>query len=171
MSAATATATALAPAPATGDAASSAARLGVMIGERRWLVDLADAGEIVPVPGIVPVPLTRDWFRGVVNLRGALHTVVDLARFSGGTSTAVDKDARLLALAPRLQFNATVLVSRMLGLRSTASMTRDERAPAAGEAGTPTWVGPTWLDETGTAWQELSLARLVHDERFQLVGR
>lgn len=161
-----------APAGVAADAATAnAARLGVMIGERRWLVDLAEAGEIVPVPGIVPVPLTRDWFRGVVNLRGALHTVVDLARFSGGTSTAIDKEARLLALAPRLQFNATVLVSRMLGLRSTASMTRDERSPAADESGIPPWVGPTWLDETGTAWQELSLARLVHDERFQLVGR
>lgn len=166
-----AAATLAAPASAAAEGSANAARLGVMIGERRWLVDLADAGEIVPVPGIVPVPLTRDWFRGVVNLRGALHTVVDLARFSGGTPTAIDKEARLLALAPRLQFNATVLVSRMLGLRSTASMTRDERSPAADEAGTPPWVGPTWLDETGTAWQELSLARLVHDERFQLVGR
>jgi hypothetical protein len=27
-----------------------AARLGLMIGERRWLVDLSEAGEIVPVP-------------------------------------------------------------------------------------------------------------------------
>ena len=54
-----------------------AARLGLMIGEQRWLVDLSEAGEIVPVPDtIAPVPLTRDWLLGLVNLRGALYTVV-----------------------------------------------------------------------------------------------
>ena len=37
------------------------ARLGMAIDERRWLVDLAEAGEIVPVPAqMSPVPNTRD---------------------------------------------------------------------------------------------------------------
>ena len=45
------------------------ARLGLAIGDQRWLVDLAEAGEIVPIPAqMTPVPLTRDWFRGLVNL-------------------------------------------------------------------------------------------------------
>ena len=172
-------------------AAPSAMRLGVLVGTRRWLVDLAEAGEIVPVPAIAPVPLTRPWFRGLANLRGALYTVVDLAAFAGEAPAAFDKDARLLALGERLQFNAALLVSRMLGLRSTAAMRRrpdaaaDDAAltdPGAGAVGAavpgatdtaaqPAWQGETWLDEAGAAWHELVLHRLVRDERFLEIGR
>lgn len=157
-------------ASADAPAAASSMRLGVLIGERRWLIDLADAGEIAPLPDITPVPLTRDWFLGLVNLRGALHTVVDLARFAGGTPTALDKDSRLLALGARLQFNATIVVSRMQGLRSTAGM-RVRPGDAQAAAGRPAWQGTVWLDDAGATWQELSLARLVQDERLLQLAR
>lgn len=148
---------------------ASAMRLGVLIGDRRWLVELGEAGEIVPLPAITSVPQTRDWFRGLVNLRGALYTVVDLARFSGAAPIVADKDTRLLALGAKLNFNASILVSRMLGLRSTAGM-----RPRAGhgDAGPrAAWQGPVWTDDAGVAWQELDLAALVQDERFLQVGR
>ena len=167
-----AAATAADPAPtmAAHTVAASPMRLGVLIGERRWLVDLADAGEIAPLPDITAVPLTRDWFLGLVNLRGALHTVVDLSRFAGGAPTALDKDSRLLALGARLQFNATLVVSRMQGLRSTAGM-RVQPGDAQAAAARPAWQGTVWVDDAGAAWQELSLARLVQDERLLQVAR
>ena len=74
-------------------------------------------------PVIVPVPLTRDWFLGVTNVRGSLFTVVDLRRFAGDGVTEMTKETRLLSLAPSLGFNVTLVVSKMLGLRNTASMT------------------------------------------------
>ncbi|MGE0799201.1 MAG: chemotaxis protein CheW [Lautropia sp.] len=153
----------------------SAARLGLMIGERRLLVELSEAGEIVPVPSaIVPVPLTRDWLLGVVNLRGALHTVVDLRRFTGEGATEPTKEARLLSLAPTMNFNATLLVSRMLGLRNTVTMT--ELPPDAAESARPAGDGPAWLgrrfsDAEGRIWQELLLSRLIATPDFLMVGR
>ena len=47
------------------DSARAASKLGVQVGEQNWLIDLAEAGEVMPVPPITPVPLTRPWFRGV----------------------------------------------------------------------------------------------------------
>ena len=113
-----------APQSAAGSSASSS-HLALMVGEDRYLVDLAEAGEIVPVPpsSIQQVPLTRDWFLGVVNVRGALFTVVDLARFMGGSFTPLSKESRLLTMSPALAFNATLVVTRMLGLRNSATMT------------------------------------------------
>ena len=72
-----------------GSNGAAASHLALMIGEDRYLVELAEAGEIVPMPStsIMQVPLTQDWFLGVVNVRGALFTVVDLARFMGGNFT------------------------------------------------------------------------------------
>lgn len=155
--------------------ADSAARLGLMIGEQRWLVDLSEAGEIVPVPDtIAPVPLTRDWLIGLVNLRGALFTVVDLQRFAGAARTEPGKDSRLLALAARLNFNAAILVTRMLGLRNVAAMQVEEPAGAGSTADAhdrPAWVGRALVDADGHRWYELDLAALAASPGFLMVGR
>ncbi|HEY7944300.1 MAG TPA: chemotaxis protein CheW, partial [Casimicrobiaceae bacterium] len=54
-------------------------RLGLVCAGERWLLRLPDAGEVIAVPQIVRVPLTRDWFLGLANIRGSLHGVVDFA--------------------------------------------------------------------------------------------
>ena len=142
------------------------AHLGVQIGQERYLVELADAGEIVPVPAITQVPLTQDWFRGVANLRGVLYSVSDLARFMGMGTTPMDRDARLLALGSRLNFNASIIVSRMLGLRNVLQMQEE----SAAQAGTGV-LGNSYRDAQGLVWRELRLTELIQDERFLLVGR
>jgi len=157
-----------------GSAPDQAARLGLMIGEQRWLVDLSEAGEIVPVPDLItPVPLTRDWLLGLVNLRGALFTVVDLQRFAQLGRTDAGKESRLLALSGRLQFNAAILVTRMLGLRNVASMRADDDpGPDRAFGGSrPGWVGRTLVDADDKRWHELDLARLACANEFLMVGR
>ncbi len=153
-----------------GPAARSVARLGLMIGHQRLLVELADAGEIVALPPvIVPVPLTRDWFLGVTNVRGSLFTVIDLRRFAGDGVTEIGKETRLLSLAPSLGFNVTILVNRMLGLRNTASMSATvNSSPGSAAAG---WLGRSYADAEGHIWRELSLSRLVATPEFLMVGR
>jgi twitching motility protein PilI len=159
-------------APALGEGGSatrSVARLGMMIGNQRLLVDLAEAGEIVALPPvIVPVPLTKDWFLGVTNLRGSLFTVVDLRRFAGDGVTEIGKETRLLSLAPSLGFNVTLVVSRMLGLRNTASMTAVVNAtPSHLGAG---WLGNSFADADGHIWRELSMSRLIATPDFLMIG-
>ena len=140
-------------------------RLGLMIGQDRYLVKLEDAGEIVPVPTMTSVPLTADWFRGVCNLRGSLPSVTDLNRFGGGTFTVLDRDSRLLALGTKLNFNAGILVTRMLGLRSVDQMSVS--SPANDES----WRGAVLQDADGVTWQEINLGSLARDEKYLLVGR
>ncbi|TAK90655.1 MAG: chemotaxis protein CheW [Burkholderiaceae bacterium] len=141
-------------------------KLGVRIGERNWLVDLAEAGEILSVPAIAPVPLTADWYRGLVNVRGNLISVVDLQQFSGRPVTPLEKDSRLLAFNTRLQFNGAILITRMLGLRNLQRM---EGRPVA--EGRPAWVGQDYQDNEGAVWTELLLSQLIVDEGFLRVGR
>jgi len=144
------------------------ARLGVQVGRRRLLIDLSEAGEIVAANGAVtPVPLTQDWFKGLVNLRGLLYGISDLARFEGGDFTPGTKETRLVAFAPRLGLNGAILVDRMLGLQNPTTMS--EQAPTD-ESGQP-WLGRQWVDAAGHRWTELSLERLASDERFLAVSR
>lgn len=152
-------------APATEQTAN---HLAVMIGEQRCLIDLAEAGEIVPMPSsMLQVPLTRDWFLGVVNVRGALYTVVDLARFMGGNFTPISKESRLVSMSPSLQFNATLVVTRMLGLRNSASMTL---VSATGPAEKP-WLAQRFRDAEGHIWCRLSLQQLVSAQAFLMIGQ
>ncbi len=160
-------------------APSQSARLGVQIGGRSLLVDLSEVGEIVALPGeITPVPLTHDWFRGLVNLRGSLYGVSDLARFEGRGPTSMTKTTRLLAFAPRLKLNGAIVVDRMLGLQGTAALTEaqsnessETNGNATDAAAQPPWLGRQWIDAEGRRWTELRLEELAGDERFLAVNR
>lgn len=147
--------------------AQHTARLGLLIGEQPWLVELSEAGEIVAIPStIAPVPLAREWFRGLVNLRGMLFGVTDLQRFAGGPPTAVTKESRLLAFGASLNVDAAIVVSRMLGLHDPSDWQVDDSASPQAQ-----WVGRSLIDSQGRRWNELSLARLAADEQFLCAAR
>lgn len=131
------------------------------------LFALPQAGEIFPLAKVVAVPHTQPWFAGVVNLRGGLHAVVDLARFlglrSGAPAPALGDGARLLTLSPALGVNCALLVDRLAGLRS-ADQLQAEPEPAA--AARPAFAAARWRDAQARAWQEIDLAALAGHDQF-----
>jgi len=139
-------------------------RLGVMIGETRWLLDLQQAGEIVSVGTITPVPLTQDWYLGLANIRGNLTSVIDLARFQGYGLSPIDKESRIVAFASALSFNSALLVSRVMGLRNVGEMQLQAAADAA------PWAAQQYIDRESQIWTQLDLALIVQDPRFLHVG-
>ena len=130
-------------------------QLGVQIGADRYLLDLTQAGEIVPVPPLTAVPLTQAWYLGLANIRGNLVGVIDLARYLDLGDTAAGSDGRIVTFAGALGFNCGLLVSRVYGLRHGAGM-----EAADGRL----------RDADGNEWTALDLAALAADERFLHVG-
>lgn len=102
-------------------AASRISTLGIQIAGNHWLVDMTDIGEVLPLPEVTPVPLTKPWFKGVVNVRGSLFTVTDMAVYLGAQATPHLPENRILLAAERYGFNAALLVERVLGLRDARS--------------------------------------------------
>ncbi|HSA90553.1 MAG TPA: chemotaxis protein CheW [Burkholderiales bacterium] len=146
------------------DSARAASKLGVQVGEQNWLIDLAEAGEVMPVPPITPVPLTRSWFRGVANVRGNLYSVVDFAEFLGVGASRGGEQQRLVLLGERFRSAAALLVDRSLGLRNPAQLRACEPAGAAA------WLRGEYEDEIGARWSELDVGALVRDAAFLAVG-
>jgi twitching motility protein PilI len=138
--------------------------------QKNYLIDLPEAGEIIAVPEVTTVPLTKPWYRGLANVRGGLVSVIDLGIYQNGAPTSLDKDSRVLAFSPELKFNAGILVTRMLGLRGTGQLS--ERLDRSEEevAANPPWIGRSFVDQDGTVWEELSLVALAADERFLQIG-
>jgi twitching motility protein PilI len=143
----------------------AATKLGLQVGGERWLVDLRDAGEVIPVPAITPVPLTQPWFRGVANIRGNLCSVVDFAAFLGAPPAPIGEQARLLLFGARFRVGGALLVDRSLGLRNP-----DELQPQAASGAQPAWLKGEFSDAQGIRWKELDVAQLVADAEFLAVG-
>lgn len=147
------------------DSARAASKLGVQVGEQSWLIDLAEAGEVMPLPPITPVPLTRSWFKGVANVRGNLYSVVDFAEFLGVGASRGGEQQRVVLLGERFRSAAGLLVDRSLGLRNPAQLR--EREPARGAV---SWLRAEYEDEAGARWNELDVGALVRDAAFLAVG-
>jgi twitching motility protein PilI len=142
-----------------------ASKLGIQLGGETWLVDLGDTGEVIPVPPISPVPLTRPWFRGVTNVRGNLYSVVDFPAFLGGAGVTLTDQSRLLLLGEGFRMAAALLVDRSLGLRNPEQLQALE-APE----GAPGWLRGQYRDEEGRTWKELDVPELVRHADFLAVA-
>jgi twitching motility protein PilI len=140
---------------ARNNAGARVNQLGVQMGPERFLLDLTQVGEIVPVPSITVVPLTQPWYLGLANVRGNLISVIDLARYQLNAETATGSDSRIITFANGLGFNCGLLVSRVYGLRHAAGM------EASGER---------LRDAEAIEWTPLDLAALVAETRFLHVG-
>ncbi len=141
-------------------------QLGIMIGHTRYLLNLREAGEIISVGQITPVPLTREWYLGVLNIRGSLIGVIDLQRFQDQPAIENNSDCRIIAFSSRLLFNAGLLVTKVLGLRNVAEMNVQEKEVPGKEA----WLRQKFLDANQEAWQELSLSHLIKNGDFLHIG-
>lgn len=135
-------------------------KLGVQVGPGRWLVDLADAGEVIPVPPVSRVPLMRPWLAGITNLRGNLYAVIDFSAFLGGAPAVIGGLSRLLLIADRHRVNCGLLVDRVHGLY------RGEQLTPVSDTRPCAWSTGVLNDAQGNAWQQLDLPALVANTEF-----
>ena len=147
--------------------------LGVQIGGQNWLVDMVDVSEVLPVPALTAVPSTKQWFRGVANVRGNLYGVVDIAGFqqsradprsqigsgTGSGQASGNINNRILLVAGRFAFNVALLVDNVLGLRDTRNW---HQSAAFGQT--------EYQDEQGTVWQKLDVSNLLGQAEFLQIG-
>jgi len=130
-----------------------------------WLVNLADTGEVLPVPTITPVPMTHAWYRGLVNVRGTLCSVVDFSRFQSGAPTALTGTARILLTNARHSNGISLLFSRASGLRS-----EEEFSTLAEASDARPWIRQTLVDSDERQWLLLDVASLIRTPDFLQAG-
>lgn len=144
---------------------ATSALLGVLAGNEHWLLNLSDSGEIVPLPPLATVPLTRPWFAGIANIRGNLYAVADISAFRGGEPTPVNAACRLLLVGTRHGSNAALLVTRMLGLKNP-----EQFSPAPAAADGRDWESERLVDAEGRVWKKLNVRALLADPDFMEIG-
>lgn len=124
--------------------------LGVQIAEQNWLVDMLDVSGVLPLPPLSAAPLTKPWFLGVINVRGMLYGVSDMAAYQQKGKASGAAANRVLLVAERHAFNAALLVDRVLGLRNARTWAQSE---VDGQV--------QYHDEQGNFWHKLDIVGLL----------
>ncbi len=140
--------------------------LGVRSGGRHWLLELPDSGEVVPLVSLTAVPLTQPWFAGMVNIRGALHAVVDLSMFAGAPPTPRNDRTRLLLVGTRHGINSALLVESTVGLKPLSQLKAVEKPNLPGMP----WVSAAYVDDAGQEWLHIDLPALLTESTFLDIG-
>ncbi len=153
------------------DEGLSVSWLAVRSAGRNYLLPLAQSGEIFPIAEVQPVPYTQPWFVGVVNLRGGLFGVVDIAQYvagetgvpaAGGTPRKSSAAQVVVTLNAVLDVNCALLVDELAGLRNPQVFSATEpRVPDA-----PPYFGNRFTDAGGQTWQEINIQTLSQHPRF-----
>lgn len=145
----------------------SVAWLAVQAGGRKYLFPLSQSGEIVSLSLVQAVPYAVSWFRGVVNIRGGLFGVVDLAGFLGSECghvalSAPGMEPSVVTLNAALEVNCALQVDVLSGLRGADAFTQSH-GPAEGA---PSFFGNVFTDSAGETWQEINLRMLSQFPQF-----
>ena len=142
----------------------SVAWLAVTAADGKYLFPLAQAGEIFPLSSLQPVPYARDWFRGVLNIRGSLYGVVDFAAFATGSPvrTSVAGEASVVTFNLALEVNCALQVDGLAGLRGSEAF----RSYTPASEGSPPYFGNLFVDSDGESWQEINLRELAQFPQF-----
>jgi twitching motility protein PilI len=145
--------------------------LAVKAGTGNYLFSLSQAGEIFPFSQIQVVPYARPWFLGVVNLRGVLYGVADLASFMSDQLSRCRTESSLaessfITFNSALELNCAVLVDSLAGLRKRDAFSGVVAPPD----GAPVYWGQRFTDLQGEHWQEIDLQSLSQLSEFLSVS-
>lgn len=93
--------------------------LGVafMLGGEQMVAPLGDIAEVLAIPDITPVPLSKSWLIGVANVRGRLLPITNLSEFLGVPTQSRVQTRKLLVIDQSKIFSG-LLVDEVLGIQT-----------------------------------------------------
>ncbi|MCU7799230.1 MAG: chemotaxis protein CheW [gamma proteobacterium symbiont of Lucinoma myriamae] len=90
--------------------------IGFRIGDYNFVVPMEFVREIMKYPAVSQVPGSKEWVRGIANIRGNLLPIFDLQGFLGELLTPIRRETRVLSIA-REQLNAGLIVDEIYGMK------------------------------------------------------
>ena len=148
------------------------ARLGVVVGGQAVLLNMTDVSEVLPVPALQAVPLTKHWYLGVANVRGNLYSVTDLALFLGWQATPRTASSRIVLINSVKTSQAAILIDAVIGLRHLTAMRAlaTEQVEPIHNLWAQQDIGcfssQVYVDREEKHWFALEMDALVQDTRF-----
>ncbi len=139
--------------------------LGVQVNHENWLVALDELEEVLPVAEITRVPHTQLWLKGLVNVRGNLYALTDLAHYFGHPLEKITEESRMLLVHTKYGINAVLLVDKLLGLRNLNAL------QAVTDCSLQTINSQCqYRDSDQQLWSVLNIGQLLGESKFMQVA-
>lgn len=103
--------------------------IGFRLGTLRLVAPLDHVVEILTYPGMSKVPGSKEWVRGIANVRGNLLPIMDLQGYLHGDGAVPSRRSRVLVVNHKGVFSGLV-VDEVLGLKHFAPEQRSAELPA-----------------------------------------
>lgn len=142
--------------------------VGVRFAGRHFLLPMDEVAEVMPCPPLTPVPHTREWVRGVANVRGTLIPVIDLDGFFGQGPVNMSHLTRIVIMRAG-EVVAGLLVDEVLGLRPCERQGWLAQVPGGLEPDLARCIAGVFRREDGD-WPVFRPARLARNTRFMRVA-
>ncbi len=157
------------PPAAAGNAGDIWRGFAFAIQSLNLVVPQAEGLQVAPA-GVAaqPLPLSREWVRGITSIGGEVYTVIDFAHFIGRWPVASSATANLLLMSGE-RFNSALLLDSRISLRSFR-----HDLPAAESADVDPVLAPFLresLRDGEQIWGVLDSAVLMSAEHFIHIGR
>ena len=139
--------------------------LAVRAAGKHYLFSLRQAGEILPVFNLQPVPFTKPWFLGVLTIRGGLLGVIEFGQFTLSAVPAPswrEESSMAISMNEQLEVNCALQVDEVLGLKGSGAFVASK--PSA--SGAPPYYSHCYEDKTGLVWQSCDLQILARNPEF-----
>jgi chemotaxis signal transduction protein len=117
-----------------GPVEATTSLLIVQVGPERYAVDVDAVGEIKPLAGVTPLPGLPSFWSGLVNQRGNLVPVLDLATYLALPSSADDTDEPKLVFVAAEGIDVALVVDAVGEIRRTPARDLVASGPADPES-------------------------------------
>jgi purine-binding chemotaxis protein CheW len=84
-------------------------------------IDIVKSKEIFPLTEVTPIPNTKEFVRGVFNLRGDIYPLIDISTILGLQPVKINKDNMIILLEGN-GMTMGILTSRVHGVRPLKSL-------------------------------------------------
>jgi twitching motility protein PilI len=154
--------------PADGQAVEYWSGIGFMLDGWRYLAAIGEVSEVLTVPRYTRVPGTKDWMKGVANVRGRLLPIMDLLSYFKRTPNTMEQYRRLIVIDQSPVFSGLV-VDDVLGMQHFPVQDYIGDVPDIPADLAPFVQGA--FRREGSLWTIFSLSRLVEDPAFLQAAR
>lgn len=141
--------------------------IAYVVNDVHFYCDAREVNEVSVCENLVPVPQTKQWMRGLINSKGVLYSVSDLALLAGYQRPTPVKRGHLLLLNDDGNQSA-LLVNRVIGFRYFDESQRIDDMPSRQDTldGLAAYVDKGYHAD-GHDWFCLDIQKLIQSEQFR----
>lgn len=131
-----------------------------------FFCDARDVKEVAVCEGLMVVPQSKAWMRGLINSKGVLYSVSDLSLFAGYARTTSAKKGHLLLLQDK-SMQSALLVTRVIGFRyfDDEAVIDDIESKSDTLDGLSLYVKEGFVSE-GQDWYQIDIEKLLGSEQY-----